>query len=133
MADTNRQKFNKSNPNSGWAFINRLGGLASLFESMLPLAARDANVTGLAVASDTTGALDFAGEVLAVTVTAGGATGAFTVVSAAPAAGEAQVSYDAEGVPTINFNAADAVTECELVANAIAADAKAFLASQVWS
>lgn len=132
MAETNRQKFQKSNPNSLATFIQRLGGLASVMESMLPTASRAATSTGIAVASNTSGALGFAGEVKAVTATAASSTGAKTIVSGSPSAGECQVTYSAAGVPTLTFNGSDAVTEASIVANEMAADIKAFLASETW-
>jgi hypothetical protein len=68
--------------------------------------------TGVAVAANTV-TLPAAGMVMWVEVTAGGATGRFAVGTSAPAAGECQVVYTA-GVPTLNFNAADAVTAIDV-------------------
>ena len=68
--------------------------------------------TTAAVAVDTTGALA-AGTVVAVDLTAGGVVGGGHLKSSAPVVTrEVQVSYTA-GVPTLNFLAADAVTECK--------------------
>lgn len=64
------------------------------------------------VAADTL-AIATAGMITAVHLTAGGVTGAGHLMSSAPAVTrEVQVAYTA-GVPTLNFLAADAVTECK--------------------
>ena len=60
--------------------------------------------------------LDTAGEVKAVTATAGGTTGNCLLVpaGATPATGQVAVSYSAEGVATLTFAAGDAVTACKV-------------------
>lgn len=60
--------------------------------------------------------LTTAGMVLAVTVTAGGVTGNFSPIAAGmtPATTQVAVSYSAEGVATLTFAAADAVTACKV-------------------
>lgn len=68
--------------------------------------------TSIAVAANTV-TLPSAGRVTAVDATTATAAGGKTLqVSATPAAGAVQVTYDADGIPTLTFNAADAVTEC---------------------
>jgi hypothetical protein len=67
--------------------------------------------TGLAVAADVLG-LPQPGYVMAVEATIGAAVGPKQQVqNGAPAAGEVNVSFDANGVATLTFNAADAITE----------------------
>jgi len=138
MANPRSAQIDKHSPTD---YLDQLRVIApalrSALESNLPPVARDANVTAVAVAADTTGALGdaaaktgFAGEVVRVNVTAGGAPGDKTIVAGAPAAGEAQVAYDANGIPTVNFNAADAVTECEMVANLLPPNFKALMAEE---
>ena len=134
MADTLRDIANELNPNQGWDLLRYIApALLSALEANLPLSARPYAAEELAVAADTTGALDFAGEVTEVEATAGGAPGVYTIVTAAPAAGEAQVVYDSAGVPTVNFNVADAVTEARVKANKVPADFLARLAEGAWA
>lgn len=60
--------------------------------------------------------LSTAGPVLAVDATAGSGTGGKTLQSqASPAVGAVQVEYDGDGIPTLTFNATDAVTECKVL------------------
>lgn len=135
MADTIRDMITSQlNPNQGWDLLRYLApALVSALDANLPLAARDANETEIAVASNTSGALDYAGEVLQVEVTAGGSTGVKTIVTGAPSAGECQVTYSSAGVPTLTFNAADAVTECEVVMNKLPPDYKTRMAEGAWT
>lgn len=66
---------------------------------------------GIAVASNTV-TLSTPGAVVAVSASLAASTGA-KVISPAPAqAGEVRVAYDADGIPTLTFAGADAVTEC---------------------
>lgn len=67
-------------------------------------------VTGAAVTTHVL-ALTVAGWILSVEATTGSSTGPKQLVTGAPAAGQAQLVYDGNGVPTLTFNAADAVTE----------------------
>lgn len=70
--------------------------------------------SAIAVSSNTTGALSSlgAGWVTAVTITAGGVTGAGNLRSTAPATSrDIQVTYSGAGIPTLNTLAGDAVTE----------------------
>lgn len=68
--------------------------------------------TGIAVAADTA-TLATPGLVQDVQATAGTTTGPMTkIVTGTPATGQVAVSYDADGIPTLTFAAADAVTEC---------------------
>lgn len=63
-----------------------------------------------------TAELAAAGMVIAVTITAGGVTGAANIRSDAPATSrDVQVEYDADGVATITFLAGDAVTEADVL------------------
>ena len=72
----------------------------------------------VAVAADTA-TLSAAGPVYAVVATAAGSTGPKSLVNAAPAAGEVQIVYDAAGIPTLNFNAADTVTAMDVSQSAL--------------
>jgi hypothetical protein len=120
-------------PNTGWDLLRYITpALITALESSLPDSARPWSREGVAVATNTTGPLDLAGTVFAVEVMAGAVTGVFTVVSAAPATTEAQATYDANGVPTLNFFAADAVTEIRLKANELPVDFAAKLAAGAW-
>jgi hypothetical protein len=108
--------------------------LMSALLNNLPVAARSADITEQTVTANTTGPLGvaaantgFAGTVLAVPATTGGAPGAKTIVTGAPAAGQVQVVYDANGIPTLNFNAADAITSCNIVMNQVPANFKNIL------
>jgi hypothetical protein len=57
-----------------------------------------------------------AGAVLAVEGTTGSGTGVKQMqFSASPAAGFVRVEYDAAGVPTLTFNATDAITEAAVM------------------
>lgn len=68
--------------------------------------------TGIAVAANTA-TLSTPGLVQDVQATTAGTAGPKTkIVTGAPAAGQVAVSYDAAGIPTLTFAAADAVTEC---------------------
>lgn len=93
----------------------RKAGFAQLLAG---LSAPTIDASARTVASDTVSFTDANGDaeygiVFAVEVTAGGATGAFTVViDKAPAAGEVKLSY-VSGQPKLDFNAADAVTACK--------------------
>lgn len=60
--------------------------------------------------------LNTPGTVIAVTVTAGGVTGNFSPIAAGmtPATKEVAVAYSAEGVATLTFLGADAVTACKV-------------------
>ena len=69
--------------------------------------------SGAAVAADVL-ALTAAGPVLAVVGTAGNSTGPKSMVNAAPGAGEVQVAYDANGVPTLTFDGTDAITVADV-------------------
>jgi hypothetical protein len=61
-------------------------------------------------------ALATAGLVLAVDATTATAAGGKTIQSqATPAAGTVQVEYDAAGIPTLTFNATDAVTGAKVL------------------
>lgn len=63
------------------------------------------------------------GFVLVVEATAASSTGAKgQIQSGSPAVGEVDVAYDAEGVPTLTFNATDAVTECAVTQLVIGKD-----------
>lgn len=68
--------------------------------------------TGVAVAAHTV-TLSSAGYVFAVEATTATAAGPKALVqNGTPGAGEVNVAYDASGVATLTFNAADAVTAC---------------------
>jgi hypothetical protein len=70
--------------------------------------------TGIAVASNAA-TLASAGAVLQVQATAGTSAGIKTVIlSGAPSAGQVRVDYTA-GVPTLTFNATDAITAASVV------------------
>lgn len=69
---------------------------------------------GIVVAAHTV-TLPTAGAVVAVDGDTGAAAGGKRMTNAAPAAGEVQVVYDVAGIPTLNFNAADAITQCAVV------------------
>ncbi len=121
--------------------------LASALFLSLPLEARDPNLTEIKVPSDVTvpdvavlgnaaQGSGFAGEVLRVFVTAAAGVPVdpaveYTIVTVAPAAGEVEVTYDAAGVPTLTFNAADTVEECEVVMNVLPSNFKAKMAEEV--
>ena len=138
MAKTKADALNIASPTNLADLLREVApALLSSLESNLPLSARDANAVEIAVASDTTGAMGdadtgsgFAGEVLACTDSTGAAPGAKTIVAGVPAAGECQVTYDAYGIPTANFNAADAITDATFVVNKTASDMKRTLASE---
>ena len=71
--------------------------------------------TGLAVATNVA-VMPLAGYVIAVEGTTGTSTGAKSQVqNGSPAAGSVDVQYDANGVATLTFNGADAITECAVV------------------
>ena len=74
----------------------------------------------IAVSGDTA-ALPAAGPVHAVVATAGSSTGPKSLVNAAPSAGEVQIVYSAAGIPTLNFNGADAVTSADVSQSALPA------------
>lgn len=141
MSNTRENQIDKASPTDLFDQLRVLApALVSALKANLPVAARSADITGIPVSSDTTGPLGnasertgVAGEVLAVNATAGGSTGAKTIVAVAPAAGQVQVTYDANGIPTLTFAAADAVTECEVVMNAVPAAFKALLAEEAGS
>ena len=65
--------------------------------------------TAVAVAGDTV-TLANAGPILFVNATAATSAGPKAMQDEAPDAGEVQVTYDADGIPTLNFNNGDAVT-----------------------
>lgn len=105
MASTVKAELSRSNPNQLANMANR----AQLGDG-LALSARTELV---AVAADVGALTAPAMSVLACYATAGTATGEFTVVdrNAAPGAGEVAINADGN----VAFNAADAVTEAELV------------------
>lgn len=71
--------------------------------------------TGLVVSSNTA-TLPNPGVVTQVHATIGTSTGIKTIIlTGAPAAGQVAVSYNAAGVPTLTFNAADAITAASYV------------------
>jgi len=70
-------------------------------------------VTGVAVAANVA-TLSRAGAPISVEATAGGSAGAKTIVNSAPGAGEVQVAFT-DGVATLTFAGADAVTECAVL------------------
>ena len=135
MADTKRDAIGSIlNPNQLADYLRYVApALSSALDAMLPVSARPWVASDLPVAANTSGALSLAGEVTAVEATAGAAPGVKAIVTAAPAAGEAQVVYDANGVPTINFNAADAITAIRIKANALPADYLARMAEERWT
>jgi hypothetical protein len=64
--------------------------------------------------------LSTAGAVLSVDATTATAAGGKVIQSAgSPAAGAVQVAYDAAGIPTLTFNATDAVTGCKVLQNVL--------------
>ncbi len=67
--------------------------------------------TAIAVAAHTV-TLPTAGWILAVDGDTGGTAGGKKIVNAAALTLEVQVVYDAAGIPTLNFFAADAITQC---------------------
>jgi hypothetical protein len=67
--------------------------------------------TGLTVATHTV-TLSAAGMVLWVDATTATSAGPKQCIVGTPAAGEVKVEYDSDGIPTLTFNATDAVTEC---------------------
>lgn len=68
--------------------------------------------SGIAVAANVA-VLPKSGFVIAVEATAASSAGAKSQIqSGSPAAGNVDVAYDADGVPTLTFNGTDAVTEC---------------------
>jgi len=75
--------------------------------------------------------LTTAGTVLAVTATAGGTTGNFRLVASGmtPATTQVAVSYSAEGIATLTFAAADAVTACKVQKTTITAGLGSILAA----
>jgi hypothetical protein len=135
MADTIRDMITSQlNPIQGWDLLRYLApALVSALDANLPLDARSYNLEEIEVAGDTSGALDYAGEILKVNVTAGGATGVFDIVTAAPNAGECQVTYSSStGIATLTFNAADAVTEAKVVMNKLPPDYVERMAEGAW-
>jgi len=119
---------------------------SSLFLN-LPTEARDPNLTEIpvptdvatpdvAVLGDASTGSGWAGEVLRVFVTAAAGVPVspaveYTIVTVAPAAGEVEVTYDSNGVPTLTFNAADTVDECEVVMNLLPSNFKELMDQQV--
>lgn len=86
------------------ALINMVGGVGAPDSTWW--------TTGIAVSSNTV-TLSTAGRVLAVDATTASAVGPKAIQQqATPAAGNVQVVYDSAGIPTLNFQATDAVTEC---------------------
>lgn len=80
-----------------------------------------------AVSSHTTGALAAAGMITAVELVAGSVTGAGNLRdSAAATTRDVRIVYDAAGIPTLSFLAADAVTSCKYqqIANVVDAVAR---------
>jgi len=67
--------------------------------------------TAIAVAGNTV-TLPSAGWVIAVDGDTGGTAGGKKIVNAVALTGEVQVVYDAAGIPTLNFLAGDAITQC---------------------
>lgn len=105
MSSTVKAEMSRANPNqlANMANLSKLGdGLALMARTELVTVA--ANVGPLTIPGM---------AVLACYVTAGGATGEFTVVdrNAVPGAGEVAINADGN----LAFNAADAVTEAEVV------------------
>lgn len=136
MADTKRDAIREQlNPNQGWDLLRYIApALMTAMEASLPLGARGYAQEEIPVATNTTGALDFAGQLLEVEATAGTVTGVFTIVTGAPATTQAQVVYSATtGIATVTFNAGDAVTECRIKANELPADFVAKLAEGMWT
>lgn len=73
------------------------------------------STTGVAVAVNTA-TLTGRGLVVAVQATTADSTGPKAIiVDGTPAAGQVRVDYDADGIPTLTFAAADAVTEAAVV------------------
>lgn len=72
------------------------------------------------------------GEVTAVVATAGGVTGGFTIIppAAATATKTVKVGYSAEGIATLTFHAADAVTAAKVVKKTLPANLGTILAAQ---
>lgn len=68
---------------------------------------------GVVVATHTA-TLPVAGMVLWVESTTGSTTGRCVMGTSAPATLECQVAYDGDGIPTLTFNATDAVTACDV-------------------
>ncbi len=124
MPITRKELINQANPNAIDAEFNRMRdttaaevGLGDMLHSMAPASKTTAPITvsgwdeGIAVATDTV-TLATAGMVIAVeATTAGSVTGPKSMITTTPATLEAQVLYDATGIPTLNFFATDDVTE----------------------
>lgn len=111
MPDTIKTKLDKANINDFTQFVSSLRDangngfgeiLAGLAEGWQTAIAVAANVAVLANP----------GKVIAVAATTAGATGPKGQTPSAPAAGGVQVTYDANGIPTLTFAGADAVTVC---------------------
>lgn len=77
---------------------------------------------GIAVTANVA-TLGKAGYVFAIEATAATSPGPKSQIqSGSPAAGQVDVQYDADGVPTLTFNGADAVTECAATQHAVGKD-----------
>lgn len=87
------------------------GALRDIADDLAGVGAVPAWATAIAVVANTV-TLPGAGLVLAVDGDTGGTAGGKLIVNAAAQTGEVQVVYDAVGIPTLNFFAADAITQC---------------------
>ena len=98
---------------SGGAYLANGGAGQPTLASILRLLAIQTpeTVTGIAVTTNAA-TLSDAGQVLNVQSTTGSTTGPMTpIVTGAPTTGQVLVEYDTDGVATLTFAAADAVTE----------------------
>lgn len=119
MADTKANSLSKANPNDFPARVSDLRdaagvGFGDTMQSLAPAASLGGKGAtgwqeGVVVAADTV-TLPIAGLVVHVEATAAAAAGPQALVTGVPATGQCQVNYDANGIPTLTFLAADAVT-----------------------
>jgi len=123
MALTKANKLSQANPTDFPARVTEVMdesgvGFGDSVQSLCPAASLGGKAAsgwaeGIVVAGDFA-VLPQAGIVVTVASTAG-APGAKAIQPTAPSAGQCQVAYDANGVPTLTFAGADSVTACAVM------------------
>jgi len=98
-------------PNDGQGLPSVAQALRDIADDLAGVGTVPAWQTAIAVSTHVA-VLPAAGWVLAVDGDTGTSAGGKKIVNAAPAAGEVQVAYDAAGIPTLTFEATDAITQC---------------------
>ena len=123
---TVQQALDISNPNDIPDMLRKVRLGTILAGMLVPATDADARTVTSNVCVMTT-----AGIVLAVTATTGGVTGNFSLIAAGqtPATTQVAVSYSAEGIATLTFLGADAVTACKVQKTTITAGLGTILAA----